>query len=253
MQTIDEYSVATVSLEMFFGGTPLSTGTAFLWDAGGEIFLITNWHNLSGKNPGTGRHLSPTGAEPDRVRILWNAKAKLGARILHEHMIRDAKGPLWLVHPTLQQAADVVALPLAVPTNAEPFPINKMRSEPLSVGVGQDVFVLGYPFAIGPGGLPIWKRGSIASEPEVLGSGAPQILIDTASRPGMSGSPVIRRSWGMAQFENGDISMGAGTSTKLVGVYSGRIQAADPLDAQLGVMWPASLIPEIIAGGTRDA
>jgi hypothetical protein len=44
---IDEYSLATVPIEMFFDQTPpLSTGTAFIWTEGGNFFLITNWHNL---------------------------------------------------------------------------------------------------------------------------------------------------------------------------------------------------------------
>jgi hypothetical protein len=51
---------------------------------------------------------------------------------------------------------------------------------------------------------------------------------------------------------NGDVNLGIGTATKFIGVYSGRLASQDPLDAQLGFVWPASLIPEIIAGGRVD-
>ena len=42
--------------------------------------------------------------------------------------------------------------------------------------------------------------------------------------------------------------MGTRAAT-FISVYSGRLASQDPLDAQLGFVWPASLIPEIIAGG----
>ena len=45
---------------------------------------------------------------------------------------------------------------------------------------------------------------------------------------------------------------GSGHRNKFVGVYSGRLAAADPLDAQLGIAWPASLVSEIVSGQKRD-
>jgi hypothetical protein len=117
--------------------------------------------------------------------------------------------------------------------------------------VGSDVFVLGYPFGIGPGGFPIWKRGSIASEPGIINQH--HIFLDTASRPGMSGSPIIRRSWGTHFYEDGGITTATGsTATKFVGVYSGRLASADPLDAQLGFAWPAVLLTQIVSGRKLD-
>jgi hypothetical protein len=47
--------------------------------------------------------------------------------------------------------------------------------------------------------------------------------------------------------------VGMSTGTKFIGVYSGRLASQDPLDAQLGLTWPASFIPEIIAGGKVDS
>jgi hypothetical protein len=124
----------------------------------------------------------------------------------------------------------------------------------LLLAVGSDVFVLGYPFGIGPGALPIWKRGSIASEPEMTAIiNQNHIFLDTASRPGMSGSPIIKRSWGTHFYENGDIKTETDSiATRFVGVYSGRMVSNDPLDAQLGLAWPAALVTEIVAGRKRD-
>lgn len=237
MATIDQYSVSTLPIQMLFGQTELSLGTAFVWENAKRYFLVTNWHNVSGKDPRTQKHLSPTRAEPDRLRVWWNSKGVLGSKFATEVRVRDADGsPLWWVHPVYRERVDVICLPITAPATADMHPINQMPSAPrMQARVGQDVFILGYPFGIGPGGLPIWKRGSLASEPEVINASDPHILIDTATRPGMSGSPVIRRSWGSYVDDDGNTSMGGGDATRFIGVYSGRLSTADTNDAQLGL------------------
>jgi hypothetical protein len=78
------------------------------------------------------------------------------------------------------------------------------------------------------------------------------VLLDTASRPGMSGSPVIRRSWAAHLYENqGGSVLGKAIQTRFVGVYSGRIGASG-IEAQLGIMWPETFVTEIVSGGVRD-
>lgn len=251
--TIDEYSVASVQVELFFDATNLGLGTGFVWEEAGRFFLITNWHNLSGKDVFTKKHTSAMAAEPNSVRVWWNQKGNLGAKFSEVVAIRDQAGtPLWLIHPQHGNDIDVVALPVTPHTNAEMFPINKMHGTGLQIQVGMDVYVLGYPFGIGPARLPVWKRGSIASEPEVFPGGLLYMLIDTASRPGMSGSPVIRRSWGTHQMKGGGTALGMTTATEFIAVYSGRLTATDPLDAQLGIAWPARFVTEIVAAGKRD-
>jgi Trypsin-like peptidase domain len=246
---IDQYSAATVPIRMFFNDSPLSVATGFIWVEGERFFLITNWHNVSGRNPFTGQHISPTAAEPNSVTALLNAKERLGGRVsVSMPLFDESGGPLWWVHPTHRERIDVVALPLTPPPEAEMYPINRMPSRPLLLQVGLDVFVLGYPFGVAPGGFPVWKRGSIASEPEILRRDHPYVLIDTTSREGMSGSPVIRRSWGSHSLEGGNTALG-GEATRLVGVYSGRLATIDPLEAQLGLCWPIRFLEEIIEGG----
>ncbi len=255
MLTIDPYSVAAIPIEMFFNSTNLSLGTAFVWAEGEQLFLITNWHNVSGKDPISGKHLSKTAAEPNRLKVWFNQKNQLGDKVAKFIPILDPDGrPLWLMHPTHGSGIDVVAIQLKENyTDVEPYPINAMPNDDLAVHVGMDVFVLGYPFGIPPGGFPVWKRGSIASEPQLSPAAQLHISIDTASRPGMSGSPVIRRSWGTHMMAGDSIITGPLTATKFVGVYSGRIASTDPLDAQLGLTWPVSFVPEIVLGGKIDS
>lgn len=253
--TIDQYSVATLPLDMRFGQTPLSVGTGFVWQQAANFFLITNWHVLTGRDPFTQKHLSTTAAEPDRVNVWWNQKGSLGRKFAMELPIRDgSEKPLWLVHPRYGNQVDVVALPVSAPTQAEMYPINQMPADDLLLQVGVDVFILGYPFGVSSGGLlPIWKRGSIASEPQIIDPARPVILVDSASRPGMSGSPVIRRSWNTHSLEDGGTVMNGAAATRLVGVYSGRLGTSDPNDPQLGLTWPIAFVAEIINGGKRDA
>jgi hypothetical protein len=119
------------------------------------------------------------------------------------------------------------------------YPINTLKSEKdLAVRIGMDVFILGYPFGSPPPGFPVWKRGSIASEPD--------------SRPGMSGAPVIRRSWASHLLENEATSADSTPQSKFIGIYSGRLHTSDPTDAQLGMVWPVEDIQEVIWGKKFD-
>jgi len=64
----------------------------------------------------------------------------------------------------------------------------------------------------------------------------------------MSGSPVIRRVSGAIPMKGGGIDIGPGSATDFLGVYSGRVVSEGSLDAQLGVVWKARVIGEIIKG-----
>jgi hypothetical protein len=151
----------------------------------------------------------------------------------------------------LGSAADVVAL-VGIDVAPEIPSLNVLPEVDLLLGVGMDVFVLGYPFGLTGHGLPVWKRGSLASEPHVSTTHQRYRFVDTASRPGMSGAPVIRRSWGFHAMADGDFRGGEALATKLVGVYAGRLATEEPLDAQLGIVWPAELLIEVVTLGKPD-
>jgi hypothetical protein len=153
---IDQYSVAAKPLEISVVGTALSTGTGFIWRAGEQAFLITNWHNVTGINPRTGAHLSPYAGEPDTVTVQLDlAGSSPGTRGPVLIPLRDANGgPLWLEHP-MACGVDVVALPLPEMPGAVLHPINEMPNSPMQVSIGSDAFILGYPFGINVSTLPI--------------------------------------------------------------------------------------------------
>ncbi|ODR93939.1 hypothetical protein AUC70_10045 [Methyloceanibacter stevinii] len=253
MTRIDQFSLTTVPIEQFFNDTLLGGGTGFIWRADEIYYLITNWHVVTCRNFQTGENLSPHAAWPDKLRVLFNPRTPTFGKKQFDIVIRDKDGnPEWLVHPG--RRIDVVALPLPFSGEEPTFnlhPINTLTSDDLSVQIGMDVFILGYPFGAEPPAFPVWKRGSVASEPELARLTTDYFLVDTASRPGMSGAPVIRRSWGYHLHRNGSVSMGPTTATAFIGVYSGRRHTVDAGDAQLGLVWPVSFINEVIAGNRR--
>lgn len=196
--------------------------------------------------------------QPDMLKMPLNTRIMNFGKQTYEMRIRDAdNNPLWYVYPRRQRGCDVVAVPLPIREDdpiVNMYPINVLRSEfDLTIRIGMDVYILGYPFGNQPPGFPIWKRGSIASEPDLTRIGTGYMLVDTASRPGMSGAPVIRRSWSGHLVNDGSVALGSNTpQTKFVGVYSGRLHTVDPSDAQLGMVWPATDIDDIIDAAQLD-
>jgi hypothetical protein len=163
---------------------------------------------------------------------------------------------LWSEHST-RQNVDVVAIRLDVTQFADfaNQSINTLKQESrLPAYAGMDCYVLGYPEGmIGPGWTPIWKRGSIATEPDYNFRNMPGFLIDTATRSGMSGSPVVVRHSGVFNPSGAaHVAPDAviGTVSKFVGIYSGRL-GDDPMGVQLGMVWRAEVLEDIVTGNTN--
>jgi hypothetical protein len=156
----------------------------------------------------------------------------------------------WWEHPSLGSKVDIgVVELLGELKEKQTHSAELIGGEVLPIKIGQEVFVIGYPKGLLKQGLlPVWKRGSVASEPELNVEDAPIVLIDTGTREGMSGSPVISvsRSSGFGRLEDGTVV--AGDRARLLGVYSGRYGAEDFSELQLGLCWKAYLIDEIIDG-----
>jgi hypothetical protein len=177
--------------------TRLGQGTGFMWKIQGQYYLVTNWHVLSMRDFFTGANLRKDAGRPNVLRTLFSVPSGAFDKQLWDIKIRDDEDrPLWLIHPG--RHVDVAVLP--IPFKPEEltlslYPLNILASARLRIEIGMEVFILGYPFEIAPPAYPVWKRGSIASEPELARLTTDYMLVDTASRPGMSGAPVIRRSW----------------------------------------------------------
>lgn len=209
----------------------ISSATAFLYSHNHQNFLITNWHNVAGRdwtNISSSKRRVPTylrakfatyveGGEPNNVE-----NKKFTALAHHIQIYNESRNsPLWYEHPELGSECDIIALPIERPLSVPPFmhgPANEIDSIRIPVTPGGIVFVVGYPRGISVGfGLPIWKSGFIASEPfyDVTLGGTPALLggmiggrripaffIDSLTREGMSGSPIFASYTGTWDMTN---------------------------------------------------
>jgi len=258
----DPISFSTHHLHLCFRPTDavLSSGTGFIYESNGANYLITNWHNVTGRSPIDGKCLSETLAVPDMVSTLFRLKdtaAVCGREHISLYHDQELLNPAWLVHPQHKGKVDVVAIPLSTEfaNKYQLFPINRIDFDAkYRTNVADDAFVIGYPFSETPNfQFPIWKRASVASEPDIDIDQLPKLLVDTATRPGLSGSPVIMQRAGFHGLNGGEMKGDEiiGTIRNFIGVYSGRV-GADETKAQLGVVWKAVVIDEIIAGQVKD-
>ena len=200
---LDSPSLATHYLRMIAmeTGNIMSTGTGFLYEYQDEIFLITNGHNITRMNPEQTLRIISSAAFPSKIitRARFFPKDSPNMMGVTDFFTIDLyendsfSKPLWYVHPDKEYLIDVVAIPLEkkdkIQEHIKLFPINCYPfDKEFFPEVADDVFILGYPFNVtGDKELPIWKRGTIASEPIIDIDNLPKIFVDTATRPGMSG------------------------------------------------------------------
>jgi hypothetical protein len=244
MASIAMPSVMSLFLQMRFRNQILSTGTSFVVSGPRGPLLITNKHNVTGRNPNTDAVLSPTGGIPNEVNILHNAADRLGRWEFRLEPLYVDDRPLWYEHP-LVPSIDVVALPLTQTVGVQSYPYNAGDTGPaVRVGPADVVSVIEFPFGLNAGGgMAAWATGFVASEPEVDIDDKPILLIDCRSRPGQSGSPVIaHRSGGMVALEDGSSAAFDGPIFRFIGIYSGRIRP----ESDLGIVWKVRAIKELV-------
>jgi hypothetical protein len=199
---------------------------------------------------------------------------------------------LYLVHPQGWPRVDVVVIPfypeqaypteisvstgkkmtIAMPLRSQPNEVGLQRDlvclqdveglhkEYNGMGLGQmlgladDLFILGYPKGMTDFyGRPIWKRATVASEPQFGMSRQKKFFVDCASREGMSGAPVIQfHKTGNVSYGS-SMTIGMGPSTFLHGIYTSRVGKTTEFEAQIGTVWGRGVIDEIINGGLEGA
>lgn len=255
---IDPYSLSAVRLTMMRDDLELAYGSGVLWQAPTTLCLVTAWHCLTGTHPTTRKSLSITGARPNRIKITLVSKSAANIwEMFHELYCRDDGTPGWVIHKLGSEAVDVAVLPLSkpLPDDVINHPINKLQqTADLAVRVGSDLFILGYPRNVHRLNLPIWKRASLAIDPEALldEKDGRHLLVDTATREGISGGVVVARHAVAYPSVTGSSTLGKGPFTKIVGIYSGRMSSQDEFTAQIGIVWPIRYVEEIISDGIVD-
>ena len=275
------FSQCPFQIQIFDSAGAIGTATGFFYDLDGETFLITNWHNISGKNFVTKKCLDPNLRTPEYIEVQfasWIPGSGM-ARWLPSNKVQRVEiyqgfEPLWFEHPELGSSCDIIALPLSRPADCPEFmhdAANLVTTDNIPLKPGNTVFIIGFPMglSIGPG-LPLWKSGYIASEPFFdISTGdtsnfLPAIFIDAQTRQGMSGSPVYASysgSWdnsdpysdlaglGIHQFVKRTDVVLASTGIEFIGCYSGRA-FGKANEAALGLCWRKEAIEHICGNRT---
>lgn len=258
MATTGNFLSPTITrLELVGNSNPLGVATGFFLKYCNEWYLISNWHVFSGRNPTTGQPLDSGFGVPDCLRYTiygFINETQLKAESIHVELgCADSGTALWYQHPTMGQDIDIGCLPL----NDAPIGFAKNLLDPtghdpdMCIDLGHDLFLPGFPLGFSSYGMmPLWKRASLASSLEFGPGIDTYFYVDTATRSGMSGAPCLAISnWKHYRM---DRSTGKVTvvrqplSHRLLGVYSGRRNASDGFEAQIGVVWRENRIFEIL-------
>lgn len=163
----------------------IGTGSGFFYRVDGNYFLVTAGHVLSLRHWETNEFLNkqhPVG--PTHIRIgfrelpaqdgKYDAAAPHAIHLFAVPVVDDQGRPVWFEHAQYRHDIDVAVLRLDnVPEIEAGFGVHVLPWEPETaqsaakqIWVAQDVFIVGYPFGLSSGfNLPLWIRGTIASEP----------------------------------------------------------------------------------------
>jgi hypothetical protein len=259
---------------------PRSRATGFFVRAKDALLLVTNWHVVTGLNPVDPSLLANGAYPPPHYIKATVTNKKGGVSELTLYLYNKLMEPRWDEHAEgCKVDVALYMLPLYLEEHFYFVDILSAEDdEPIDEAVAKDVFILGYPFsrdemkeAFGddaPYYLPVWKRGTIASEP-ALRLNKRLLLIDSLSRPGMSGAPIViaqdaqvmiatteANSKVFERMKAGDrkafmdIDMDALEDERIkqfrfLGVYSGVVGNTRMAEVALGVCWHADVIQEL--------
>lgn len=246
-------TLKSLFIEMYRGDILLASGTAFLAanNQQSHCTLITNRHNVTGRDNISGKCLNKMGATPDTIVIHFHKAGRLGEWTkIHLPLYRDDGSPWWIEHPKLGEIADIAALNLSWGSDVDRIPYYmemELDRNNVYVGPAEPISVIGYPFGLSSfGKFPIWTTGFLAQELDLIDPELPCFLIDCRTRQGQSGSPVIAYRTGSYRTKKsgGPISatLSAASSWEFLGIYSGRVNA----ESDLGRVWHAAAVKELL-------
>ena len=239
------------------------TGTGFFFRRSGRVFLITNWHVLTGRNPDDPFHMLIQATEsPVHIEVWMPQKANQNHFVPEGIDLYSDGVPVWIEFNNGQRT-DLAAIELPPMANAHVVAIQDFIEEGECVEVGNDVVVVGYPLGHYNGNVhATWKRAMVATEPGIAISGKAQFYLDVAGRPGMSGSPVYATSTALRVTPNTarilkdpkisasekvrqlgqDWVHGETKSLYFIGIYAGALAEGRMRELNLGFCWHGGLL-----------
>lgn len=266
--TIDHLSLSTTPIILRNNDAVVSQGTGFFYVREREnekvLFLVTNYHVLTGSSPE--KREAPKG---NNIEWFFHADKEDSSKVkpIRFPLFNREGKPIWITSPSYPDAdLAVIPIPVVLAQDCDIRCISeKWHSESdLLVRPTTPGTLVGYPYGYYDkrNSLPVWKTGSIASEPEVDFDGKPYFLLDISAFPGMSGSPAFAISYGTYESTSGAAKVGG--VRKFLGIYASmqmlnkqlyleQLVHADPMlgvkdqeSLELGHVWKASLIIDLI-------
>lgn len=250
---INEISTKPCYIEIYCNNILISKATGFQIHHGHK-YLITNWHVVSGRNFITNECLDTNCAIPDKIIVTYKKYIDSDNYEWTKNEINlfDSYGkPLWYEHPKYGHKIDVVALPLEMYPQCQHYKESFNLNTNYNLNVTDPVYVVGFPlgYTVKSKEEPhaVWTSGSVATDPDldmvINDETLPAFLIDSRTRQGQSGSPVIYYSdAGIDLHYKGGRAMWGDPFMKEIGIYSGRIDK----ESDLGYVWKWKVIKEII-------
>jgi len=253
---IHAHSFTVVQIELFSTHTKVGMGhgTGFFVEFRESVYLVTNYHLVSGYLPGGQEAFHPSGAIPGSIKfdcVLYKPINEIDNKHLDVSITttlyhKDGRKK-WLEHPELGNLCDVVAIELEDLVFKEfedgfmlkTVSIERELEYDIFPRIMDGVFITGYPLKKEQSlsKYPIYKYGRIASEPDDKQNGE-RYYVDSKTKPGMSGSPVIRREEVEFKHKEGIMQQVKGR-INFIGIYSGRAEIRkDEYQAELGIVWP---------------
>lgn len=264
---VEHLSMITTPVILLKGNEEVCQGTGFYYGLhdsshGTILFLVTNYHVLTGYPP---KETKPP--KGDNIIFYLHKDADNPGnvkRISFPLFTKDGK-PIWLSSKEFPHA-DVAVIPVvsSLYSDAKVFGISEdWTGGDIKIRPTSTITLIGYPYGYydKKNWLPIWKTGSIASEPDVDFEGEPLFLIDISAFPGMSGSSAFAIAYGAYETVEGPTTVGH--VQKFLGIYASmqilkeekyleeipselRLGVVVDKSLELGHIWKASLIIEII-------
>lgn len=221
---IEHLSMITTPVILLKGDKIVSQGTGFYYELRGSsqdtiLFLVTNYHVLTGYPP---KETKPPKGDNIIFYLHKDVKNPGDVKEIKLPLFTKNGKPIWLSSKEFSQA-DIAIIPLAaslyddvkVSVISEDWAKGDIKVRPTST-----ITLIGYPYGYydKKNWLPVWKTGSIASEPDVDFGGKPLFLVDISAFPGMSGSPAFAIAYGAYETIAGPTTVGH--VQKFLGIYA---------------------------------
>lgn len=249
---IDDFSRSSCFVQSARGSTLLKGGTGFFLDVNGKTYFITNNHVVGGEFA-VEEHVRilktpfPADSIPDKIyiRVFDSLYERTTLMTLMLSESNTTKYLNFWEDPDRKKLMDIIAVPVSDSLKVLLTQTNVLSERNLQQNLllqpSTELYVVGFPLISHLlSAYPIWKRGTIASETDLISVQQSSFLIDATTRGGMSGSPVFYRSTSYNGID-GSYGLNNKPMTFLVGIYS-----AQYYEMELGKVWRLDRVIEAL-------